>query len=99
MSVISLVIVGNVMLFLRSMPFYSATADSEIGQQRNGYYLSTLCMVHRKLAAQWRMPVELAIDVAVLALYDIVIMAGVLNSPLNTNNVGMHMAVSSILHS
>ena len=31
MFVISLVFVGNVLLFLRSMPFYSATADSEIG--------------------------------------------------------------------
>ena len=40
-------------------------------------------MVRRKLAAQWHMPVELAIDVAALALYDIVIMAGVLN-PLST---------------
>ncbi len=36
----------------------------------------------RSLAAKWHMPAELAIDVAALALYDVVVMAGAFNLQL-----------------
>ena len=40
--------------------------------------------LNRSLAAKWNMPAELAIDVAALALYDVVVMAGVFNLQIPT---------------
>ena len=37
-------------------------------------------MPRRALAARWKMPAELTLDVAGLALYNIIIMAGARNS-------------------
>ncbi len=36
-------------------------------------YMSSVC---RALAAKWKMPAELTLDVAGLALYNVIIMAG-----------------------
>lgn len=36
-----------------------------------------ICAVRRSLAARWNMPTELAVDLAALSLYDIIIYAGV----------------------
>ena len=46
-------------------------------------YVITCNMPGRSLAAKWNMPAELAIDVAALALYDVVVMAGVFHLHLS----------------